>query len=102
MNNEMLKNFAQRAKRRLVGKEKSVVTKIKVISNEDEDFKSKVEFLLSQEGVVSNPVQYLMDGKRLKGMSSEAKERYLLSTLDKYSVLKNKLENDRSQSRFCM
>ena len=64
-----------------------------MISNEDEDFKSKVEFLLSQEGVVSNPVQYLIDGKRMKEMSSEAQERYLLSTLDKYFVLKNKLEN---------
>ena len=102
ISNEVLRSIAQRAKRRLVGKENVVNAKIKVISNEDEDFKSKVEFLLAQEEVVSNPVKYLMDDKRMKGMSSEAKERYLLSTLDKYCMLKNKLEHDKSQSRFCM
>ncbi len=102
INNDVLKSIAQRAKRRLVGKEKIVNAKIKVISSDDEDFKSKVEFLLSQEDVVSNPVQYLMDDKRFNGMSSEARERYLLSTLVKYSMLRSKLESDRSQSRFCM
>lgn len=102
INNDVLKSIALRAKRRLVGKENVVNAKIKVISNEDEDFKSKVEFLLAQEEVVSNPVQYLMDNKAMKGMSSEARERYLLSTLDKYSMLRSKLESEASQKRFCM
>lgn len=102
MNSEMLRNFAQKAKRRLVGKERTVCAKIRVISNEDDDFKSRVEFLLAQEEVVPNPVKYLIDDKQMRGMSSEAKERYLLNTLDKYCMLKNKLEHDKSQSRFCM
>ena len=101
-NNDLLKNIAQRAKRRLVGRDNVVNAKIKVISNEDEDFRSRVEFLLAQEGVVSNPVQYLLDDKRLKTMSSEAKERYLLNTLDKYTALREKLENENAYSRFCM
>ena len=42
MKNDVLKLIAQKAKRRLVGKEAVVNAKIKVISNEDEDFKSKV------------------------------------------------------------
>ena len=102
INNDVLKNIAQRAKRRLIGKENVVNAKIKVISNEDEDFKSKVEFLLAQDEVVSNPVQYLIDNKAMKGMSSEAKERYLLNTLDKYSAFKQKLERENVCSRFCM
>lgn len=93
MNNDVLKNFAQRAKRRLVGKENKVQAKIKVISNEDVDFKNRVEFLLSQEGVITNPVHYLIDDKILNSMSDVARERYLFSTLDKYASMKNQLQN---------
>lgn len=102
--NDVLKNFALKAKRRLVtGKSAAPLnTKIKVIESEDNEFKSKVEFLLAQEGVVSNPVQYLIDEKAIKGMSDVEKERYLLSTLDKYSALRNELENLSTQSRFCI
>ena len=99
---EALKHIAQKAKRRLVGKETTVNAKIKVISNEDVEFKSKVEYLLSQEGVVTNPVHYLMDDKILKNMNEEAKERYLLSTLDKYRSLRQEIENIATESRFCM
>lgn len=102
MNNDILKTFAQKAKRRLVGKEKAPTAKIKIISNEDIDFKNKVEFLLSQEDVITNPVHYLMDDKILKSLDNEAKERYLLSTLDKYNRFKNQIENISSTSRFCM
>lgn len=102
MKNDVLKTFAQKAKRRLVGKESVPTAKIKVISNEDEDFKNKVEFLLSQEDVITNPVHFLMDDKLLKNLDSEAKERYLLNTLDKYNSFKNQIENSSSNSRFCM
>lgn len=102
MYNDVLKNFAQRAKRRLVGKEKTINAKIKVISNEDIDFKNKVEFLLSQEEVVTNPVHYLIDDKILKNMQDNEKERYLLNTLDKYMTLKKRIENTVSYHEFCM
>ncbi len=102
MYNDVLKNFAQKAKRRLVGKEKITQAKIKVISNEDVDFKNKVEFLLSQEEVVTNPVQYLIDDKILKNMKESEKERFLLSTLDKYIATKRQLENSATYHEFCM
>ena len=82
MKNDVLKSFAQKAKRRLVGGTMPSSAKIKVISNEDVGFRSKVEFLLSQEDVVTNPVHYLIDDKIFQGMSEEARERYLLNTLD--------------------
>lgn len=102
MYSDVLKNFAQKAKRRLVGKEKVTNAKIKVISNEDEDFKSKVEFLLSQEDVVTNPVHYLIDDKILKNMQEHERERVLLSTLDKYIATKKQLENASTYHEFCM
>lgn len=102
MKSDVLKSIAQKAKRRLIGRETPVSAKIKVISNEDEEFKSKVEFLLSQDGVITNPVHYLMDDKILKNMNEEAKERYLLTTLDKYNSLRQQLEHISSNNRFCM
>ena len=92
MKNDILKLIAQKAKRRLVGKETSVSNaKIKII-HEDEDFRSKVENLLLMDDVVTNPVQYLIDDKELKGMTENQKERYLLSTLDRYNTLRRQLE----------
>lgn len=102
MYNDVLKNIAQRAKRRLVGKENKPNAKIKVISNDDVDFKSRVEFLLSQEDVVTNPVHYLIDDKILKNMKESEKERYLLSTLDKYMALKKQFEKSADYNEFCM
>lgn len=101
-NSDFLKTFAQKAKRRLVGREVVIPAKIKLISNEDEEFRSKVENLLSQEEVVSNPVHFLMDDKLFKVLDGEAKERYLLNTLDKYSSFRNQIENVSSYSKFCM
>ena len=101
-NKDFLKCFAQKAKRRLVGKENVVNAKIKVISNDDEDFKNRVENLLSQEEVVTNPVHYLIDDKFFKGLEGDAKERYLLNTLDKYNSFRNEIEKVSSCSRFCM
>ena len=93
MKNDVLKMIAQRAKRRLVGKENVANVKVKVIPNEDEKFKSKVEFLLAQEGVISNPVKYLIDDSEMKGLSEEGRERFLLSTLDRYNNLRKEIES---------
>ncbi|MBP3431887.1 MAG: hypothetical protein J6K39_03440 [Clostridia bacterium] len=102
MKDDILKSFAQKAKRRLVGKETTVNAKIKVISADDDEFRSRVEQLLSQDDVVTNPVQYLMDDKILKNMDEEERERYLLSTLDKYTRFKNQIEHSQSYSAFCL
>lgn len=101
-NNDVLRCFAQKAKRRLVGKETPINAKIKVITNDDAEFKNKVEFLLSQDDVITNPVHYLMDDKIYKNLDQNAKERYLLSTLDKYTSLKNQIENTANYTKFCM
>lgn len=102
ISNDVLKNFAQRAKRRLVGRDNVPQAKIKVIENDDEDFKSKVENLLSSEEVITNPIQYLIDEKIFKNLEDSAKERYLLNTLDKYMQFKNQIENISTPTRFCM
>ena len=99
-NNDVLRFIAQKAKRRLIGKDVVSSAKIKVISNEDEEFKSKVENLLSQKDVVTNPVHYLIDDKVFSVLDGEAKERYLLSTLDKYNSIKNQNEKVSSYSSF--
>jgi len=101
-NSELLKSFAQRAKRRLVGKEPVVNAKIKIISQTDDDFRSKVRDLLSTDEVVTNPLHYLMDEKIMRSLDDEAKERYLLSTLDKYIGLKNEFERISEFSRNCL
>ena len=92
MKNDVLKIFAQKAKRRLVGKEIPVNAKVKIIPDEDEDFRDRVSNLLSQEGVVSNPVHYLIDEKIMKGLNEENRERYLLATLDRYNSLRREME----------
>lgn len=101
MKNDVLKIIAQKAKRRLIGKEAVTNAKIKVISNDDEDFKSKVEFLLSQESVVSNPVHFLIDDKILNNMAENQREKYLLDTLDKYNNLRSKLDTAVC-GKYCM
>lgn len=99
---DILKTIAQKAKRRLVGREQSAAAKIKVISNEDEDFKSKVEFLLSQDTVITNPVHYLIDEKIFAKMNDSERELYLLSTLDKYTALRHQLEKSQDDTKFCI
>ena len=84
----------------MVGRDEKVDMKIKVISNEDKEFQSKVEYLLSMDDIVTNPIHYLMDDKILKNMDDIAKERYLLSVLDKYSRFRQ--QTNSSSSRFCM
>ena len=102
MNSELLKNFVKKAKRRLVGRENISTAKIKIISNDDENLKDKIVFLMQQEGIVTNPAHYLLDDKKFKNMDDEQKERYLLSTLDKYTLLKGKMENLSQYNSRCM
>ena len=92
MKNDVLKIFAQKAKRRLIGKELPVNAKVKIISDEDKDFRDRVSNLLAQQGVISNPVQYLIDEKIMKDLNEENRERYLLATLDKYNSLRREIE----------
>ena len=102
MNSELLKNFVKKAKRRLVGRENVSTAKIKIIANEDENLRDKIVFLMEQEGIVTNPAHYLMDDKKLKCMDDLQKERYLLSTLDKYTKLKHQMENLEQFKSKCM
>ena len=97
-NNDILKNFALRAKNKLLGKDnKDVVpAKIKTISFKDEAFKEKVEYLMDNEDEIFNPMHFLMDEKLMKTLYSEQKERYLLSTIDKYMRFKNEITMERS------
>ncbi len=97
MRNDILKNFALRAKKKLLGQEKEKVTaKFKTISIEDDAFKEKVEYLLSREEEIFNPIHFLMDDKILKNMDEASRERYLFSTIDKYNRFKNEILEERS------
>lgn len=96
MRNDILKSFALKAKKKLLGKENEVRAKIKVISFEDEAFKEKVEYLISKEDEIFNPIHFLMDDKVMKTLDSAGKERYLLSTIDKYMRYKNEIIEEKS------
>lgn len=96
MRNDILKSFALKAKKKLLGKEKEVRAKIKVISFEDEAFKEKVEYLVSKEDEIFNPIHFLMDDKVMRSLDSAGKERYLLSTIDKYMRYKNEIIEEKS------
>lgn len=96
MRNDILKSFALKAKKKLLGKENEVRAKIKVISFEDEAFKEKVEYLVSKEDEIFNPIHFLMDDKVMKALDSAGKERYLLSTIDKYMRYKNEIIEEKS------
>mgnify|MGYP001851105585 CR=1 FL=1 len=96
MRNDILKSFALKAKKKLLGKENEVRAKIKVISFEDEAFKEKVEYLVSKEDEIFNPIHFLMDDKVMRSLDSAGKERYLLSTIDKYMRYKNEIIEEKS------
>ena len=97
-NNDILKNFALRAKNKLLGKDtkNSINVKVKTISFKDDAFKEKVEYLMDKEDEIFNPMHFLMDDKLLKTLDSEQKERYLLETIDKYLRFKNEITMERS------
>lgn len=97
-NNDILKNFALRAKNKLLGKDtkENLHSKVKIISFKDDAFKEKVEYLLDRDDEIFNPIHFLMDDKVLKSLDSEQRERYLLATIDKYNRFKNEIIMERS------
>ena len=97
-NNDILKNFALRAKNKLLGKDtkNSINVKVKTISFKDDAFKEKVEYLMDRENEIFNPMHFLMDDKLLKTLEKKKKERYLLETIDKYLRFKNEITMERS------
>lgn len=96
MRSELLRNFAIRAKQKLLGVEKKEKAKIKVISMEDDSFKEKVEYLISKGDEIFNPIHYLIDEKTMKSLKGEALERYFFEIVDKYNRFKNEIENSAS------
>ena len=98
METDALKRIALHAKKRLTGHLNSQPAKIKIISQEDPEFRKKVEFLLSQKEVIMNPVQYLIDQKVWKKLDSIHRERLLFKTLEKYREIKAEIEKSRQNS----
>ena len=97
MRNDILKSFALRAKKKLLGKEKDKVTvKFKTISTQDDAFKEKVEYLLSKDEEIFNPIHFLMDDKILKNMDEASRERYLFSTIEKFNRFKSEILEEKS------
>ena len=98
-NREILREVAYKARQRLIRKNNknqhtpSEVT-IKLINNVDEDFETRAKGLLCSEDNLYNPFKLLMDEKVLKGLDTNGKERYLLSTVDKFARLRDKLERE--------
>ena len=97
MRNDILKNFALRAKKKLLGNVKeNVSARFKTISTDDDAFKEKVEYLLSKDEEIFNPIHFLMDEKLMKNLDEPSKERYLFSTIDKYNRIKNEILEEKS------
>lgn len=98
MREDVLRIIALRAKKKLLGREnvKESTAKIKRISNEDYAFREKVEYLMSRDDEIFNPIHFLMDEKIMKNLNGEGKERYLLSTIDKYNRYKNEILERKS------
>ena len=46
-----------------------------------------------------NAVSYIIDKKYLNSLSDDAKQRYLLTTLDKYRMFKQRYENERNREQ---
>lgn len=98
MKNNIIKKLAEKAKNKLLGKSVTSFKQgvcVKVINCEDEEFvtKAKEVFRLSEENLSYNPIKMLMDENVLIKLDSNARERYLLDTIDKYLKAKNSFLN---------
>ena len=51
---------------------------------------------MDRDDEIFNPMHFLMDEKVMKNLDSEQRERYLLSTIDKYMKYKNEITMERS------
>ena len=102
MKNKTLKNLAIFAKNRLIQKAGNVVGPVssnnatfKLILNEDGAFFEKVKSLLEENSI--SPIKELMDKKRYDSLSEFGKQKYLLDTIEKFQVMKRKIEMENSQ-----
>ena len=109
MTNDVLKNLAQRAKRRLINNgEKNVkdinisirssACKIRYISNKDEKFNEKARKLIEADEEIINPIKLLMDENLYNKLDDNGKERYLLKTIDNFTKLKMEIEKEKENS----
>ncbi len=97
MKDNMLKILAMRAKNRLMNRE-DAGKRIKIINNDDSEFVNKVRTLLAKEEINRAPMKSLMDEKQLLGLGEQAKERYLLETMEKYLKAKALIESENYNS----
>ena len=101
MKNNMIKILAMKAKNRMMNRgsfEACYDSRIKIISNEDNEFIEKVKSVLENERKSINPMKYLMDDKRLMKLDAMGRERYLLETTEKYLKAKEIIERERMVS----
>lgn len=110
-NNDILKLLAQQAKNRLRGKESiskrqlnfkvyynnsENVKNVIISSKEDELMYKKVVGLLEKDEEI-NVVSYLIDKKYFNSLSEQAKQRYFLTTLDKYRKFKQRYQEEQKR-----
>ena len=110
---DILKILAQQAKNRLRGKDETNkkpinfrvytnnsehIKNVIISSKEDEVMYKKVVGLLEREEEI-NIVSYLIDKKYFNTLSEEARQRYFLTTLDKYRKFKQRYEDERSRQQ---
>ena len=110
-NNYMLKMLAQQAKNRLRGKDsiskKQInfrvycnnsenIKNVIISSKEDELMYKKVVGLLQKDEEI-NVVSYLIDKKYFNSLSEQAKQRYFLTTLDKYRKFKQRYQEEQQK-----
>lgn len=104
MASKLLRDLAQNARNRLMNrkdgslKKKAVYSpnvKLKIISNEDKEFNERA-MSLGEEDMIT-PLKKLINNDYYKTLSRDAKERYLLQTIDKYTKFREKIEFEQSQ-----
>lgn len=110
-NNDVLKMLAQQAKNRLRGKQSGGkkqlnfkvycnssenIKNVIISSKEDELMYKKVVGLLEKEQEI-NVVSYLIDKRYYNSLSEQAKQRYFLTTLDKYRKFKQRYQEEQKR-----
>lgn len=100
MKHDILKTLAMRAKNRLINKNLRNTysnVDIKIISDNDEAFYKKVKEIVNEEEFVYNPLKRLMDNDKMMSMSPQERERYLLSTIEKYQAARRRIFEEQSK-----
>ncbi len=103
MKKEVLKALALKAKNRMIHKKETgnglhVVDSdidVKVISDNDDLFYSKVRDLLMGDADIINPMKYLMDESLMLRLDARGREKYLLDTIEKYHRFRKRLESEQ-------